>query len=79
MRGHRGTNWQEAEKLAPTYDKLIKFPEKWLFAGGRDWVCSQATGNVLEIAVGTGLASRSSLHQQCAADHPHAADVTDLA
>src|SRR5437868_3820916 len=42
------------EKLAPKYDKLIKFPERWLFAGGRDWVCSQATGNVLEIAVGTG-------------------------
>src|SRR2546428_10272262 len=42
------------EKLAPKYDKLIKFPERWLFAGGRDWVCTQATGNVLEIAVGTG-------------------------
>src|SRR5947208_7472422 len=42
------------EKLAPKYDKLIKFPERWLFAGGRDWVCSQTTGNVLEIAVGTG-------------------------
>jgi len=42
------------EELAPKYDKLIKFPERWLFAGGRDWVCSQATGNVLEIAVGTG-------------------------
>src|SRR5438128_5615709 len=42
------------EKLAPKYDKVIKLPERWLFAGGRDWVCSQATGNVLEIAVGTG-------------------------
>ncbi len=42
------------EKLAPKYDKVIKVPERWLFAGGRDWVCSQATGNVLEIAVGTG-------------------------
>jgi ubiquinone/menaquinone biosynthesis C-methylase UbiE len=42
------------EKLAPKYDTLIKFPERWLFAGGRNWVCSQATGNVLEIAVGTG-------------------------
>jgi ubiquinone/menaquinone biosynthesis C-methylase UbiE len=25
-----------------------------LFAGGREWVCSQARGEVLEIAVGTG-------------------------
>lgn len=25
-----------------------------LFAGGRDWVCSQADVNVLEIAIGTG-------------------------
>src|SRR5438477_926090 len=42
------------EKLAPKYNRLIKFPERWLFSGGRDWVCSQATENVLEIAVGTG-------------------------
>jgi ubiquinone/menaquinone biosynthesis C-methylase UbiE len=42
------------DKLAPKYDKIIRLPERWLFAGGREWVCSQATGNVLEIAVGTG-------------------------
>jgi ubiquinone/menaquinone biosynthesis C-methylase UbiE len=42
------------EKLAPRYDKDIKFLEKVLFAGGREWVCSQARGEVLEIAVGTG-------------------------
>ncbi len=28
--------------------------ELLLFAGGREWVCSQAEGEVLEIAVGTG-------------------------
>lgn len=28
--------------------------ERLLFAGGREWVCSQAEGDVLEIAVGTG-------------------------
>jgi ubiquinone/menaquinone biosynthesis C-methylase UbiE len=39
---------------ASRYDKLIGFPEKLLFAGGRSWVCSQARGDVLEIAVGTG-------------------------
>jgi len=42
------------EKLAPRYDKDIKVFEKILFAGGREWVCSQANGDVLEIAVGTG-------------------------
>jgi ubiquinone/menaquinone biosynthesis C-methylase UbiE len=30
------------------------FWEKVLFAGGREWACSQARGDVLEIAVGTG-------------------------
>ena len=29
--------------------------ERLLFRGGRDWVCSQARGDVLEIAVATGL------------------------
>jgi hypothetical protein len=28
--------------------------EKVLFGGGREWVCSQARGDVLEIAIGTG-------------------------
>src|SRR2546425_4534388 len=42
------------EKLAPQYDKDIKLFEKVLFAGGREWVCSRARGEVLEIAVGTG-------------------------
>ncbi len=42
------------ERLAPRYDKDIKFFERVLFAGGREWVCSQAKGDVLEIAVGTG-------------------------
>jgi ubiquinone/menaquinone biosynthesis C-methylase UbiE len=30
------------------------FFERVLFQGGREWVCSQAEGDVLEIAVGTG-------------------------
>jgi ubiquinone/menaquinone biosynthesis C-methylase UbiE len=42
------------EKLAPRYDKDIKLFERVLFAGGREWACSQAKGEVLEIAVGTG-------------------------
>src|SRR6266851_4806435 len=42
------------EKLAPRYDRVIRIPEKLLFSGGREWACSQAKGEVLEIAVGTG-------------------------
>jgi hypothetical protein len=30
------------------------FFERVLFQGGREWVCSQAEGEVLEIAIGTG-------------------------
>lgn len=41
---------------AAGYDKQIGFFEKYLF--GRDhrrWVCSQAEGDVLEVAIGSGL------------------------
>ncbi len=41
-------------KHAPTYDERIGFFERPLFAGGREWVCSRASGEVLEIGVGTG-------------------------
>jgi ubiquinone/menaquinone biosynthesis C-methylase UbiE len=42
------------EREAPKYDWQISFFEKVLFGGGREWVCSQAEGEVLEIAAGTG-------------------------
>jgi ubiquinone/menaquinone biosynthesis C-methylase UbiE len=42
------------EKEAPKYDRQMQFFERVLFSGGREWVCSQATGEVLEIAIGTG-------------------------
>jgi ubiquinone/menaquinone biosynthesis C-methylase UbiE len=32
----------------------MAFMERWLFAGGREWVCRQAVGEVLEVAIGTG-------------------------
>jgi ubiquinone/menaquinone biosynthesis C-methylase UbiE len=41
------------DKTAPRYDRKIGFFERVLFGGGREWVCSQASGDVLEIAVGT--------------------------
>lgn len=42
------------DKSAPSYDKQIAFFEKIWFGGGREWVCSRATGDVLEVAIGTG-------------------------
>jgi ubiquinone/menaquinone biosynthesis C-methylase UbiE len=42
------------EREAGGYDRQIGFFERVLFAGGREWVCSQAHREVLEIAVGTG-------------------------
>ncbi|HEY8746034.1 MAG TPA: class I SAM-dependent methyltransferase, partial [Chloroflexota bacterium] len=41
-------------KLAPGYDRQISFYEKLLFGGAREWACSRAHGDVLEIAIGTG-------------------------
>ena len=43
------------ERDAPRYDRTIRFFERVLFRDAREWVCSQATGDVLEIAIGTGL------------------------
>jgi ubiquinone/menaquinone biosynthesis C-methylase UbiE len=42
------------DKHARNYDKQIAFWERRLFADGRQWVCDQATGDVLEVAIGTG-------------------------
>ena len=39
---------------AGRYDRSIALFEKLLFEGGREWVCSRARGEVLEIAAGTG-------------------------
>jgi ubiquinone/menaquinone biosynthesis C-methylase UbiE len=42
------------DKHARTYDKQMAFWERRLFGDGRQWVCAQATGDVLEVAIGTG-------------------------
>ena len=56
---HRGDPATESvrrhyDKSAKRYDRQIKFFERVFFGDGRRWVCSQAHGDVLEIAVGTG-------------------------
>ena len=42
------------EREAPTYDRRMGFFERVLLGDGREWVCSRAHGEVLEVAVGTG-------------------------
>ena len=42
------------DKSAGRYNRQIAFFERVLFGGGREWVCSQAEGDVLEVALGTG-------------------------
>ncbi len=42
------------DSYAPGYDRGMDALDRTLFRGGRDWVCQQARGRVLEIAIGTG-------------------------
>jgi ubiquinone/menaquinone biosynthesis C-methylase UbiE len=42
------------DKGASRYDGQMNFFDRVLFARGREWACSQARGEVLEIAVGSG-------------------------
>jgi ubiquinone/menaquinone biosynthesis C-methylase UbiE len=43
------------EKDAPKYDRSMGIWERVLLGNVRDWACARAKGDVLEIAVGTGL------------------------
>ncbi|WP_235718418.1 class I SAM-dependent methyltransferase [Mycolicibacterium goodii] len=43
------------DKKSATYDREIGFFDRHLFGDSRQWVCGQATGTTLEVAVGTGL------------------------
>lgn len=42
------------ETRAASYDRMMARMDRLLFAEGRGWVCSQAAGEVLEVAIGTG-------------------------
>ena len=42
------------DKQANSYDRGMDFFERVFFADGREWACSQASGDVLEVAIGTG-------------------------
>jgi ubiquinone/menaquinone biosynthesis C-methylase UbiE len=41
------------DAFAPRYDRAMRLFDRLQFGGGRRWVCSR--GDVLEVAVGTGL------------------------
>ncbi|MEV0675049.1 class I SAM-dependent methyltransferase [Actinosynnema sp. NPDC050436] len=43
------------DKSAAGYDDEMKFWDRLLYAGQREWVCERAVGEVLEVAIGTGL------------------------
>jgi len=43
------------DKHAGSYDREMGFFDRRFFGDTRDWVCSQAFGDVLEVAIGTGL------------------------
>jgi ubiquinone/menaquinone biosynthesis C-methylase UbiE len=42
------------DKDAHKYDREMNLFDRLLFAGAREWVCSQAEGEVLEVGIGTG-------------------------
>jgi len=43
------------DKHAKGYDRQMTFFDRRLFGDTRTWVCSKARGDVLEVAIGTGL------------------------
>jgi ubiquinone/menaquinone biosynthesis C-methylase UbiE len=56
VRRHSSTNQARRmwDRMAPGYDRSMRPVERLLEPLGRQWVCSRATGRVLEVAVGTG-------------------------
>lgn len=42
------------DTYAARYDRDTDFYDRFLLGDGRSWVCSQAIGRVLEVAIGTG-------------------------
>jgi len=42
------------ERYADRYDAEVGHMERWLLEDGRQWACGLASGDVLEIAIGTG-------------------------
>jgi ubiquinone/menaquinone biosynthesis C-methylase UbiE len=48
--------WQRYwDKASVSYDRQMQFYDRVLLADSRPWICAQATGHTLEVAIGTGL------------------------
>ncbi|MFG1952025.1 class I SAM-dependent methyltransferase [Micromonospora sp. NPDC048830] len=43
------------DRQAPSYDQKMSFFERRLLRDTRPWICGQAGGDTLEVAIGTGL------------------------
>jgi ubiquinone/menaquinone biosynthesis C-methylase UbiE len=43
------------DRHSKTYDREMRFFDRVLFGDTRSWICQQVTGEVLEVAIGTGL------------------------
>lgn len=43
------------DRHSSTYDREMRFFDRVLFCDTRSWICQQASGEVLEVAIGTGL------------------------
>ncbi|MGH3872444.1 MAG: class I SAM-dependent methyltransferase [Pseudonocardiaceae bacterium] len=52
----RRARWRRRwDRHSETYDREMRFLDRVLFGDTRSWICQQASGEVLEVAVGTGL------------------------
>ncbi|PZS19432.1 MAG: SAM-dependent methyltransferase [Pseudonocardiales bacterium] len=52
----RRARWRRYwDRHSKTYDREMRFFDRVLFGDTRSWICQQATGEVLEVAIGTGL------------------------
>ena len=52
----RRRRWQRYwDRQAGGYDRQMRLLDRVLFRDTRDWICGQASGRVLEVAIGTGL------------------------
>ncbi|MCK2215254.1 class I SAM-dependent methyltransferase [Actinomadura sp. ATCC 31491] len=43
------------DRVAASYDRQMRFWDRRLFGDTRAWICGQAHGDTLEVAVGTGM------------------------
>jgi ubiquinone/menaquinone biosynthesis C-methylase UbiE len=52
----RRARWRRYwDKHSKTYDREMRFFDRVLFGDTRSWICQQVDGEVLEVAIGTGL------------------------